>query len=72
MSSPAKPESFAAAASALEFPKVLQHLSNAALSTLGANEILHLQPLSDLPTVQTRLAEITEMRSLLDFDDAFP
>lgn len=72
MSSPAKPESFAAAASALEFPKVLQHLSAAALSTLGANEILHLQPLPDLPTVQTRLAEVTEMRSLLDFDDAFP
>lgn len=72
MNSPAKPESFAAAASALEFPKVLQHLSAAALSSLGANEILHLQPLPDLPTVQTRLAEVTEMRSLLDFDDAFP
>lgn len=63
---------FPAAAAALELPKVLKYVAAAALSSAGAEAILQLQPLPDLPSVQARLTEVTEMRSLLEFDDSFP
>ncbi|MDZ7266599.1 MAG: endonuclease MutS2 [candidate division KSB1 bacterium] len=66
------PDSFPAAAAALELPKVLTHAAAAALSAAGAETLLHLQPLPDLPTVQAHLAEVTEMRRLLETEEAFP
>ncbi|MDZ7333478.1 MAG: endonuclease MutS2 [candidate division KSB1 bacterium] len=58
--------------STLEFDRILDHLSQLAITPAGREQILQLHPLSDLSTINRLLSEVTELRDILDFDDPLP
>jgi len=56
----------------LEYNRIIDYLAHLALSPLGQNLVLQLEPHTDIGYIQQRLNEVTELRSILDFDDPFP
>ncbi|MDZ7264207.1 MAG: endonuclease MutS2 [candidate division KSB1 bacterium] len=62
----------AAIFSTLEFDKILEQLSHLTISSLGQELVLQLKPLADLNEIKQKLAAVTELKSILDFDDPFP
>lgn len=58
--------------STLEFDKILEQLSHLTLSSLGRAHVLQLEPLTDLDQIKHKLAAVTELKSILEFDDPFP
>ena len=56
----------------LEFPQVLELLATYAASGLGRQEAAGLYPSSDPEWVRARLAEVSELRDLLDQDIRIP
>lgn len=58
--------------STLEFDKIIDHLAQLSNSTAGKELILQIHPAGELTVVNRDLTEVTELRSILDFDDPFP
>ncbi len=56
----------------LEFEKIVDHLAQFTISSLGKELVLQIQPLVDLTLINKQLSEVTELRDILDFDDPFP
>ena len=56
----------------LEFDKIISHLTSLAVSPLGKEYIDQLAPCHDLPLIQQKLSEVSELREIIDFDDPFP
>jgi len=56
----------------LEFQKIKQYLQRYALSEIGKEHIDNLTPSSDIDIIASRLALVTEMKRLLEEDDALP
>ncbi len=56
----------------LEFQKIKQYLQRYALSEIGKEHIENLTPSSDIDIIAFRLALVTEMKRLLEEDDALP
>ena len=56
----------------LEFQKIKQYLQRYALSDLGKEHIENLIPSSDIDRITSQLALVSEMKHLLEEDDALP
>ena len=56
----------------LEFYKVLEYLTEQIHSEITRELIQNTRPASEISAIEKRLTEVSEMRSLLDFDDSFP
>ncbi len=56
----------------LEFDRVREKLAECASSELGHERALVVEPLSDENLLAERMAQTTEMRDLLDYDQALP
>jgi DNA mismatch repair protein MutS2 len=56
----------------LEFDKILSALTSLTISPLGNEHIRELTPFMNSALLQHKLAEVTEMRAVFDFDDPFP
>lgn len=56
----------------LEFQKIKQYLQRYSLSEIGKEHIENLTPSSDIDIIASRLALVTEMKRLLEEDDALP
>ena len=56
----------------LEFDRVLEKLAGYADSAIGAELCLAIRPVDDQTLLRVALAQTTELRSLMDFDQAIP
>jgi DNA mismatch repair protein MutS2 len=56
----------------LEYPKVLSILEGLCLTAFGMIEVNSLVPLTDPDIIKTRLAEISQMKDIIRFGEAFP
>ncbi|UCE08302.1 MAG: hypothetical protein JSW07_09890, partial [bacterium] len=56
----------------LEFEKIIDHLAQSTLSSLGKELVLQIEPLTDITLINQHLSEVTELKDILDFDDPFP
>ena len=56
----------------LEYDRVLEKLAGHANSILGAELCLAVRPMDDVPALRASLAQTTELRAILDFDQAVP
>ncbi len=56
----------------LEFDRVLEKLAGYADSTIGAELCLAIRPMTEQTLLRTALAQTTELRNLIDFDQAIP
>ncbi len=56
----------------LEFEKVLHQIQSYTHSELGKEHVRTIRPLSDVARIRTALDRVSEMKLLLEGDDAFP
>lgn len=56
----------------LEFVRIMDFLAEYSLSELGREQIHAIYPLANAEAVQQALAEVSDFRELIDFDQAFP
>ncbi len=56
----------------LEFDRVREKLAECASSDLGHQRALLLEPIAAADVLAERMAQTTEMRDLLDYDQALP
>ncbi len=56
----------------LEFPKVLEIVAGKALTPFGKEQILSIHPLFDKSAIEIRQTEVSQMKDILNFGDAFP
>jgi DNA mismatch repair protein MutS2 len=56
----------------LEFPKVIHHITGYCLTPYGKTAVEHYSPLADKELIETRQAEIAQMKDIISFGRAFP
>ena len=56
----------------LEFDKVKKYIQRYCISDLGREQIEHLVPSSDIPTIKKSLSLLSEMKQLLESDNPLP
>lgn len=56
----------------LEFNKILNHLAEQTHSNISREQILKIKPGTNLPAIEQSLSEVSELRAIIEFDDAFP
>ncbi len=56
----------------LEFPKIISQIEGKCRTPFGREEIGRIQPLSDRRQIEPRLAEISQMKDIINFGLAFP
>lgn len=57
---------------ALEFDKILEYLAAHTHSPLTREKFLNTYPLTNVTEIDRQLSLVSELRAILDFDDAFP
>ncbi|MCX6829544.1 MAG: endonuclease MutS2 [candidate division Zixibacteria bacterium] len=56
----------------LEFPKILSILKGLCLTPYGMERIIEFSPLFDIPVIRSRMEEISQMKDIVQFSEAFP
>jgi len=56
----------------LEFPKIISMIADKCLTPFGKEEVNRLQPLFDRGEIERRQTEISQMKDIINFGQAFP
>ncbi len=56
----------------LEYPKIISLIAGKCLTPYGRQEVEQIQPLFDAGAISRRLDEVSQMKDIVNFGDAFP